>query len=148
MRPIAALALIAGLAGCDTLSGGPDYTEVRQPGLFAPWEANPLAVPDTVTAGEYFGAVVTTIGGGCIRAGEVLVDAERPGRTATLQPIDIARTTEDGVCTADLLVFPRAVALAFDEPGLATVRAVGRVQEGGTSRDTTVERTVVVRPRG
>ena len=106
-------------------------------------------MPDTVTAGEYFGAAVTTVGGGCERAGEVEVDDGWPGRVATLRPYDITRTPEGGACTYILNVFPRAVALVFYEPGLATVRAEGRVWVlGGVDRDTTVERTVVVRPRG
>ena len=144
MRPLLALALIAALAGCDALTGDPDRAEVV-PSRFLPSEANPLTVPDTVTVGEFFGAVVTTAGGGCEGPGELHVENEPFTSTATLRPFSVVSGAE--VCPAILIMHPRATPLVFTELGQAVVRAVGQVGSRGSTRDTTVERAVVVVPR-
>jgi hypothetical protein len=94
-----------------------------------------LVAPDTVTVHQPFTVTVTTFGSStCTRPARV--DVSINALVATLVAYDDQRTCGD--CTADLHSFPRAVEVRFAVTGQAIVRLTGL--------DSTVERTVVVRP--
>ena len=149
MKPLLAVALLAALAGCDTLSG-PDFETVRQLGhpTLSSQEVEPLAAPDTVVAGEPFEVTVVTDGGGChVRADGVEIDASR--EAVELRPYDIVRVpvSDRAACAAILQFLPRTAVVVLAEPGRRLLRVVGGSGPNPESNPVVVERVVVVQER-
>ena len=138
--------VLLALVGCDAFSG-PDFETRRvlgQPALSS-LGVEPLAIPDTVTAGEPFEVTVTTAGGGChVRADGVEVDAG--GEAVEFRPYDIVRVpvSDRAACTLPLLHFPRTAVVVMAEPGRRLLRVVGGSGPDPTTSPVVVERVVVV----
>jgi hypothetical protein len=132
-------ALAAGVAAC---SEPLDEGEHRVIGVIdASGTANdPLVVPATVRARVPFSITVSTFGSSCLRPDGAA--ARVSGTKASVTPYDLM-PPPDLFCPAILGVFPRAVTLTFDTPGVATVQLHGR---GFSTPTITLEETIVVAP--
>lgn len=149
MKPLVALALVAALVGCDSLSG-PESEAVRLLGepAMASQEVEPLMVPDTVAVGEPFEVTVVTQGGGCHeRADGLEVDAG--GQAVELRPYDIVLVPRSdwAACTRLLRYLPRTATVTLAEPGRRLLRVVGGRGLTPESEPVVVERVVVVEER-
>ncbi|SRR6266446_8029989 len=98
-------------------------------------------LPDTVTVASAFTVSVRSYGGGCTSQGET--EAEVEGLLATIRPFDLVLTDPNVVCIQILRVFEHVATIRFDQPGMATVRVVGRREPG--DEPLSVDRTLVVR---
>jgi hypothetical protein len=138
----AALLLLAAamLAGCASMLEPRQWERVV--GVIDPggMQMPPFQAPDTVRAGTQFQVHVTTYGSStCTRADGAEL-RRLSGTVAEITPYD--RQPLSGICTSDLVPFPRAVGVRFDEAGVALIRIVGRSFEGTAE----FEKRVVVRP--
>lgn len=108
-----------------------------------------LEVPDTVTAGVAFDAIVRTFGNnGCWRAAGYRESTS--GMTIEITPYDESGDDGGRVCTMAIVRLPRTARVSFANAGIGTIVVRGRVSSiGGSvvSADsmTTVSTTVVVR---
>jgi hypothetical protein len=102
-----------------------------------------LDAPDTVVAGASFSVKVQTFGDGCTSQGDTQLAIT--GHTAEIRPFDKFTTylPNNYACPDILAVYAHTVAVHLDQPGTATLHAIGRVSPGDSS--TTIERTIVVR---
>jgi hypothetical protein len=84
-----------------------------------------LKAPDAVQAGEAFTVTVTTVGNGCVRAGDSAVLLAESN--AAVMVYDFTTATQPGVpCTAILKYLQHDVSLRFATPGQALIRVWGR----------------------
>lgn len=159
MYPLSASTLVAVLSamlvGCerssDAAEGGMGVSEYRVlaeiPG---PGEAHvsALIAPDSVEAGQPFPVELTTVVGGCKRAGEVQI--QRADQQITLIPYTYARRDSGLICPMILFLPRRTFTLQLDQPGEVLLRVYGAVRGAdGEVRTRMVERRIVVRkPEG
>ncbi len=141
-----ALTLVLGLAATSACASTAreGIRQERQPAFIRFYQEPSLVeAPDTVSAGEPFTVTVRTFGGGCIGQGDTR--AEVRGRVVTLRPLDVHTTRHPGpvVCTSDLVFYTHRVEVRLTEPGVATIRVIGR--EAPADSLITIERSVVVR---
>ena len=132
MRRLLIPIVLAGLAGCSTLTG-PDTRRVV--GLIdAGGSAFPTIVaPDTVQLGHSFTATVHSFGSsGCTTPDGVeltLTPAE-----ARVTPYDRVPADRRTICPADLSAHPHPVELRFTRAGLAIIVAQGEIINTSTGR--------------
>ncbi len=96
-----------------------------------------VEIPDTVTAGVPETVVVWTKGGGCTRRVAPQVASDDLLVTIHLYDSILVRIRDNEACPAVAWMARRPVVIHFSQPGVGTVRVVGR--------DTVVERRVFVR---
>jgi len=96
-----------------------------------------VQIPDTVTAGVPETVVVWTKGGGCTRRAVPQVASDDLLVTIRLFDSIVVRMRDNEACPAVAWMARRTAVIHFSQPGVGTVRVVGR--------DTVVERRVVVR---
>jgi hypothetical protein len=128
------------LAGCASMLESREWERVV--GVIDPggMPVPSYQAPDTVQAGAQFQVHVTTYGSStCTRADGAEV-RRLSGTVAEITPYD--RQPLSGICTSDLVPFPRTVDVRFDEAGEALIRIVGRSFQGTAE----FEKTVVVVP--
>jgi hypothetical protein len=136
---MAMVLLIAGLARCAaapaqaptapaTPGQAPAAQEARVLGILdfqAEGTKDVLTAPDTVAAGADFDITITTVGGGCERAGDTAVLLAET--SASVMVYDFTAATHPGVvCTAILKRLPHTASVRFDKPGEALIRVWGR----------------------
>lgn len=135
------LATIA-LAGCSLLE--PGITRERLP-AYVRFGSEPARIdaPDTVAAGVPFSVTVPSFGDGCIARGDTQV--EIGDMVVQLRPFDIFTTSmpKNDACTRRLALYDHTASVRLDKPGVAIIRAIGRVDPGDST--TTLERQVIVR---
>ena len=136
MRRSLGILLLVGASACGILGLG-EYRVVGMIDLDVPLLV-PLVMPDTVTAGVDFSVVVSTIGGGCTRAGDT--ETTLTGNTAIITPYDFIKRR--GPCLDFLIALEHPTTLRFERVGQARVlvRAVDRVRA-----PLEIEHSVVVR---
>jgi hypothetical protein len=82
-------------------------------------------VPPVAVAGQPFTVSLTTYGGGCIVEDTTVVDVR--GLRADVVPYQRVLTPPpNGACTMELRITRRQQQVVFDQPGVATVRVIGR----------------------
>ena len=96
-----------------------------------------VQIPDTVTAGVPDTVVVWTKGGGCTRRAAAQVASDDLVVTVRLFDSILVRMRENEACPAVAWVARRPVVIRFSQPGVGTIRVVGK--------DTLVERRIFVR---
>jgi len=96
-----------------------------------------VEIPDTVTAGVPETVVVWTKGGGCTRRVAPQVASDDLLVTIRLYDSILVRIRDNEACPAVAWMARRPVVIHVSQPGVGTVRVVGR--------DTVVERRVFVR---
>ena len=96
-----------------------------------------VQILDTVTAGVLETVVVWTKGGGCTRRVAPQVASDDLLVTIHLYDSILVRIRDNEACPAVAWMARRPVVIHFSQPGVGTVRVVGR--------DTVVERRVFVR---
>ena len=96
-----------------------------------------VQIPDTVTAGVPETVAVWTKGGGCTRRAAPQVASDDLLVTVRLFDSILVQMQDNEACPAVAWMARRPVVIHFSQPGVGTVRVVGR--------DTVVERRVVVR---
>jgi len=111
-------------------AGGPE--RVRGPAILLFYgDTSSVSLPVSSHVGVPFSLTVTSFGGGCIAHGGV--EFTLRGLDAEVQPYRYdVRLPPNMACTRELRVFHDTVSLEFDEPGDATVRAVGIRRPGDT----------------
>jgi hypothetical protein len=144
-NPLVWLLALPLLAACPspTDSGSDGLGEERRAGIIESQHLHSpaLTAPATVTAGQTFQAVVTTLGySGCWRnAGE---DVTNAAGLAIVHPYDMVRGE---VCTDALVEIRHIVFLRFDTPGTAQIVVQGRSDPNEPApRAVTIEKTVTV----
>lgn len=107
-----------------------------------------LVVPDSVEAGLPFRVELTTVVGGCERAGEVQI--RRTDQQITFIPYTYERRDSGLICPPILGLPRRTLTLQLDQPGEVLLRVRGQVRDAdGKVRTRTLERRIVVRePEG
>lgn len=99
--------------------------EARVLGLISEATPDTIIAPETVRAGEDFEVKITTIGGGCERAGDTGVLLAED--SAAVMVYDFTSATRPGVaCTMILKRLPHTATLRFAKPGVAVIRVWGR----------------------
>ena len=119
------------LAGaCDILDPTYDEPAIIIPAVVVDLPPN-VDAPDSAARGEAFTVTVRTFGGGCIRKiARTLVFLR--DQLALISPYNETRRAT--FCNSDLLYLEHRVALAFDRPGVATIRVIGERLYVGPSR--------------
>jgi hypothetical protein len=165
MRPPAAICLLASalavaVTGCSDPLGS---RGARMPGVIEwvrsestsaaalsvapPHHVERIVAPDTVAAGVFFDATVTTVGAnGCWSSDGA--EVQLAPMVAEVRPHDRNGRGSNMACTMALVDLPRTVRLRFAEAGEATIRVHGRrVVDGDFQGATegTIEKRVVVR---
>ena len=138
------LVLSAGLtvSACSILD--PTFDE---PGLIIFYQhPSVFTAPDSAARGESITVTIRTFGGGCTRK----IARTRVGVRGLLAEIRPYNETMRGCApNDDLLYLDHRVTLAFDEPGVATIRAIGerRPVAGSASNQAPAElmRQIVIR---
>ena len=135
--------ILAFSAGCGAFSTEPAIRWELHPGTVEFYDQPiTIEVPEAATVGVPVGVTVGTFGGGCTAQGPT--EFAVSGLAATVQPMDSSIVPfPDLACTEELLVFEHRVELRFAEPGVATVRVLGRREPGGGPFE--AERTIIVR---
>lgn len=137
MRALAALAVVAGLAGCTAILAPDDNFE---PAVLVSGGQGPIiAVPDTVQREVPFVVAIRTFGGGCVDKGDMRVDLD--GGVLRLRPFDLHRDLAS--CTDDVRVYEHRATLAVNERREYTVRIEGWAQPADTA--VVFTQTLVVR---
>jgi len=124
-------------------AGGPE--RIRGPAILLFYgDTSSVSLPVSSHVGVPFSLTVTSFGGGCIAHGGVEFTSR--GLDAEVQPYryEAVRLPPNMACTMELRVFRDTVSLEFDEPGDATVRAVGIRRPGDTPY--IIERHLTVLP--
>ena len=138
----AAILAAACSLGCGVFSTEPEIRWELRPGTVEFYDQPiTIEVPEAATVGAPVVVTVGTFGGGCTAQGPTEVTVS--GLAATVQPLDSSIVPfPDLACTEELLVFEHRVELRFAEPGVATVRVLGRREPGGGPFE--AERTIVI----
>ena len=118
MRPTLILAAVLVVGACFLL----DPT-VDEPGLIIFYEfPSVFTAADSAAPGESITVMIRTFGGGCTREiAHTFVDVK--GLVAEIRPYN--ETKRGCAPDDDLLFLDHRVTIAFNEPGVATIRAVG-----------------------
>jgi hypothetical protein len=118
------LIVVSMLAACGTLDDGA-IDEVRL-GIIDYHDRSDevLELPGSASPGSAVPVVVRTYGGGCEEAHSM--DVEVSDDLIVLTPHDRTYMPADGACIAILRRLEHEAVLEFDDPGVKTVRIVGR----------------------
>ena|ERR1019366_699117 len=134
-KRFAIVAMCSLVAACASIVGPIDALGL---GFIVNDSAQPVTVPDSVTASTDFLVSLETSGGGCNRVRNTQVTMV-DSRTAEIRPYDYFPVNTPQ-CPANLLFIHHTATLRFGQPGTATVRLIGQYNDSTI----TITRTVVV----